>query len=42
MNTVKHPIAQMDEQIDCGRNVLEIKKRGGNVTISPHIAKSFR
>lgn len=42
MRTVKHPIAQVGEQIDCGRNVLERKKRGGNVTISPHVAKSFR
>ena len=43
MSTVKHPIAQVGEQIDCGRNVLEGKKekrrKHNNIT---HVAKSFR
>ena len=42
MGAVKHPIGQVGKQIDCGRNVLERKKREGNITISPHIAKSSR
>lgn len=42
MGAVKHPIGQVGKQIDCGRNILETKKGGGNITISPHLAKSFR
>lgn len=37
MSTVKHPIAQVGEQIDCGRNVLERKKeeKHSNITHVP-------
>ena len=42
MGAVKHLIGQVGKQIDCGRNILERKKRGGNITIAPHVAKSFR